>query len=241
MEYRTSVPRTLGLVGLGVLMIAVSYFTAQMAAGFLQAVGWFGVVFFGLCLVAILFQLFRRGPTVIIDEVGVLDRRLGIGPIPWQDISSVSITQVKRQRFISLWLRNEDDYLSRVPVWRRKLAQANQAMGFSPFSIAFTGLTPGLDEAYTRLRARVPERAGVQQSFEGSVMRLRLSGVVVRPLNFTVRGTCSGAKFQAPPLRLASETLRCRGAQVRPSASMVRLIANRGGDALHPGAPLRKR
>jgi len=142
-------------------MIAASYFTARTAAGFLQAVGWFGVVFFGLCLVAILFQLFRRGPTVTIDELGVLDRRLGIGPIPWQDISSVSVTQIKRQRFIALWLRNEDDYLSRVPAWRRKLVQANRAMGFSPFCIAFTGLTPGLDEAYARFRARVPERAGV--------------------------------------------------------------------------------
>ena len=160
MEYRTSISRTLGLAGLAVLMIAACYFVARTAVGFKQGVGWFGVVFFALCLVPIVRQLLRRGPTVVIDDSGVLDRRWGIGSIPWPDISSVSLTQVKRQRFISLWLRNEDEYLSRVSPWRQKLAEANRMMGFSPFCIAFTGLTPGLEEAYARLRARIPERAG---------------------------------------------------------------------------------
>src|ERR1700723_1136593 len=84
MEYRTSIPRTLGLAGLGVLMIAASYFSARNGVGFIQAVGWFRVPFFGLCFVAILFQPFRQGPTVVIDELGVFDRRLGVGRIPWE-------------------------------------------------------------------------------------------------------------------------------------------------------------
>jgi hypothetical protein len=88
MEYRTSIPRTLGLTGLAVLMIA----------------------------------------------------------------------PVRRQRFISLWLRNEEQYLSRGSARTRALAAANRTLGFSPFSMAFTGLTPGLDQAYAHLRARVPER-----------------------------------------------------------------------------------
>jgi hypothetical protein len=140
-------------------MIAASYFSARNGVGFIQAVGWLGVAFFGLCFVAILFQLFRQGPTVVIDEFGVFDRRLGVGPIPWEDIASVSAAQVKSQRLILLWLRNEDQYLSHVSAWRHRLAAANRALGFSPFCMSFTGLTPGFDEAYGRLRARVPERA----------------------------------------------------------------------------------
>jgi hypothetical protein len=161
MEYRTSIPRTLGLGALGVLMIAASYFSAQNGVGLIQAVGWFGVAFFGLCFAAILFQLFRRGPTVVIDELGVFDRRMGVGPIPWEEIASVSAADVKRQRLISLWLRNEEPYLSRASAWRRRLAAANRALGFSPFCMSFTGLTPGFDEAYGRLKARVTERVGV--------------------------------------------------------------------------------
>jgi hypothetical protein len=161
MECRTSIPRTLGWAGLAVLMTAAGYFMALTAVGFGQLVGWFGLIFFGLCLAAILLQLFRRGPTIVIDEVGVLDRRLAVGSIPWQDISSVSLIQIKRQRFISLWLRNEDEYLSRMRGWKQGIARANRALGFSPFCLGFTGLTPGLDEAYARIRTRVPERAGV--------------------------------------------------------------------------------
>jgi len=159
MEYRTSIPRTLGLTGLGVLMIAASYFAARTGVGLIQVVGWFGVAFFSLCFVAILFQLFRQGPTVVIDEIGVFDRRLGVGRIPWEDIASVSVAQVKSQRIISLWLRNEDRYLSQSSAWRRRLAAANRALGFSPFCMSFTGLTPGFDEAYGRLKRRLPERA----------------------------------------------------------------------------------
>jgi hypothetical protein len=161
MECRTSIPRTLGLAGLAVLMMAAGYVSARIGIGLIQAVGWFGVAFFVLCFLAILLQLFRRGPTVVIDELGVFDQRMGIGRIPWGDIASVSIAQVRRQRFISLWLRNEELYLSQVPNWRRGVAAANRALGFSPFCMSFAGLTPGLDEAYARLRARVPERGGV--------------------------------------------------------------------------------
>jgi hypothetical protein len=142
-------------------MIAASYFSARHGVGLIQAVGWLGVAFFGLCFVAILSQLFRHGPTIVIDELGVFDRRMGLGRIPWGDIASVSVAEIKSQRLISLWLRNEALYLSQGSAWRRKLAAANRALGFSPFCVSFTGLTPGFDEAYTRLKARVPERASV--------------------------------------------------------------------------------
>jgi hypothetical protein len=117
-------------------MIAASYSSARNGVGFIQAVGWFGVAFFGLCFVAILFQLLRRGPTVVIDEFGVFDRRLGVGCIPRQDIASVSAAQVKSQRLILLWLGNEDQYLSHVSAWRHRLAAANRALGFSPFCMS---------------------------------------------------------------------------------------------------------
>ena len=158
MEYRASIPRTLGLAGLAVLMIAASYVSTQIGSRF---IGWFGVALFGLCLVGILSQLLRHGPTVVIDDLGVFDRRLRIGRIPWEEIASVSVAQVRRQRLISLWLRNEEQYLPQGSAVIRRLAASSRAMGVSPFSMSFMGLTPGLDEAYARLRARLPERAGL--------------------------------------------------------------------------------
>lgn len=59
MEYRTSIPRTLGLAGLAALMSAASYFSTQIGSRF---IGWFGVAFFGLCLVGILASAFQAQP-----------------------------------------------------------------------------------------------------------------------------------------------------------------------------------
>jgi len=162
MEFRTSIPRTLGVVGLGVLMIALCYYLARTGVGDdVREVGWLGVAFFGLALVGWLSQLLRRGPTVTIDDRGVFDRRMGIGPILWRDIAFISIGQVRRERFMSLWLRNEDQYLSKAPRVKRGLELASRELGFSPFTLSFIGLTPGIDEAYALLRQRIPERAGV--------------------------------------------------------------------------------
>jgi hypothetical protein len=142
-------------------MIALSYYAARTATDFVEAVGWIGVVFFGLCTLPILSQLFRSGPTIVIDDTGVLDRRWGVGRIAWEDIASVSITQGKRQRSISLWLRNESEYLGRLSTIRASLRHVSAKMGYSPFLMTFRGLTPGLEEAYARLRERLPERAVV--------------------------------------------------------------------------------
>jgi hypothetical protein len=139
-------------------MSALSYYAATTATGFTEAVGWIGVVFFGLGTVPILSWLFRSGPTVVIDDTGVFDRRWGVGRIAWEDIASVSITQVRRQRFISLWLRNQNEYLGRISTMGASLSRMSEKIGFSPFSMNFSGLTPGLDEAYARLRERLPER-----------------------------------------------------------------------------------
>jgi len=140
-------------------MIAACYYTAQTATGFTKIIGWSGVAFFGMCMLPILSQLFRSGPTVVIDDTGVFDRRWGVGRIAWQDIASVSITKVRSRRFISLWLRNEKEYLGRVSSMRAALSRMSENVGYSPFSMNFSGLTPGLDEAYGRLRERLPERA----------------------------------------------------------------------------------
>jgi hypothetical protein len=55
-----------------------------------RGVAWPGIVigvssaWFGLK------QMFRKGPTLIINESGIDDKRLGVGQIPWTAISSVS-------------------------------------------------------------------------------------------------------------------------------------------------------
>ena len=131
MECRSSIPRTLGSFALGVLMIAVSYYAATTATGFIEAVGWIGVVCFGLCTLLIL----SRGHRVCVYHTS---------PAPAIYLSVAP----KRERGPRGCI-NDGASLSRM----------SEKIGFSPLSMNFSGLTPGLDEAYARLRDRLPERA----------------------------------------------------------------------------------
>jgi hypothetical protein len=44
------------------------------------------LVFFSACALAIGYQVWRRGPHIVFDQNGILDRTLEIGVIPWSEI-----------------------------------------------------------------------------------------------------------------------------------------------------------
>ena len=161
MEIRTSIPRTLGVIGLVAPITFICYVVARddSAPAAISICAGAGVFFCVCILVFYLFQLVRRGPTVVIDDSGVFDRRLGVGTIAWGDISSAGITWIGNQRCISLWVRDKEQYLSRLSAPRAWLMQVGNPEGVSPFRIQFVGLTPRLDEAYEALRSRLPEGA----------------------------------------------------------------------------------
>lgn len=149
MRCHTSVAKTLGLVCVGILMLAVCWFCTTIPKPKEQIVGWVGLVFFGLCFIAILAQLFRSGPSVILDEAGIHDLRSSFGTIAWTDIVSLRIGSLRSQRFLCVEVRDSSIYLSRLPSHKRLLAQANPSLGFPPITISFTGLSPGLDEVWS--------------------------------------------------------------------------------------------
>jgi hypothetical protein len=147
MEFRTSIPKTIGLACLGIVMVAVSYFAATHASGYKMVLAWFGVPFFTLGVVLICVQLFRRGP------------KMGSVPLEWSDIAAVSVGQIRRQKFLCLWLRDQDAYVARLPAARRFAAKGNIALGFPATSLSFSGLEPGLEQALEYALKYVPQRA----------------------------------------------------------------------------------
>lgn len=152
MRCHTSIAKTLGLLILGMLMVALSWFCTTIPRLFAQIFGWFGVVFFGLCLIAIATQLVRRVPTVIIDDSGITDRREAFGLVPWTDIVSLRIRAVHNQRFLCVEVVDAAPYLARLPAYKRAFARANASLGFPPVTIGFSGLKPGLDEVWSYLK-----------------------------------------------------------------------------------------
>jgi hypothetical protein len=158
-ECYTSRRKLLGLILLTAVMVAVSYFctTQRLIEG--RVFGWIGVVFFGLGFVVFPIMAFRQGPQVIIDEEGILDRRMKkIGVIPWKDIRSLSLGEVNSAAFLCVNLVDREKYVSRFPRWYGPLFAMNQAMGFPGLTISFAGLRPGLKEVWEYLQ--VTRRAG---------------------------------------------------------------------------------
>jgi hypothetical protein len=139
-------------------MLGASWFCTTIPRLKAQIAGWVGLVFFGLCFVAILAQLFRRGPSVILDESGIHDLRSSFGTIPWADVASLRIGSMRSQRFLCVEVLDADTYLSRVPLHKRLLAQANSSLGFPPVTISFSGLSPGLDEVWSYVQTNHPEK-----------------------------------------------------------------------------------
>jgi hypothetical protein len=102
--------------------------------------------------------MFRKGPTLIINESGIDDKRLGVRQIPWTAISSVSAYEVRNKPLIELWLSDESTYVSRMPRRQRMFAPILKATGHSPFVISMTFLTPGFRPMYEYILRFVPAK-----------------------------------------------------------------------------------
>lgn len=141
-------------------MLGASWFCTTMPKPDAQIAGWAGLVFFGLCFIAIVARLFRGGPSVILNEFGIHDLRSSFGTIAWTDIVSLRIGSVRNQRFLCVEVLDPSTYLSRLRSHKRFLAQANSSLGFPPITIGFSGLSPGLDEVWRYVQTNHPEKIG---------------------------------------------------------------------------------
>ncbi len=153
MECHTSKVKVLGLLGLTCVMVAASYFCTTLANVTPRLVGWVGIVFFGFGFIAFPVMFFRSGPQVVVSDAGIEDRRLKLGLIPWEDIRALSVGSVNSAKFLCIELVDREKYLSRLPGWKLRLAVANEALGFSPLTISFSGLAPGLKEVWAYIQS----------------------------------------------------------------------------------------
>lgn len=153
----TSIPKTLGIVCLAIIMLGACWACTTIPTAIAQIVGWVGLVFSGLCFIAMLLQLFRRGPAVILDEEGIHDLR-SVQTVPWDDILSLSIGWVESSRFLCVEVRDPSIYLAHLPSHKRLLAKGSAVMGFTPITMSFQGLTPGIDQVWSYIQTHHPEK-----------------------------------------------------------------------------------
>lgn len=150
--------RQLGLVLAGVAFVVGGVWMIQAGNLKAQIAGWVGVPFFGLATAVGLKQMLNTSPRIVIDHHGVFDRTLGIGIVEWRDLTGVRVGEIRGQHFVCLELRNADAYLDRLPGWRRRLAQVNVDLGFTPFSLNLSGTGADADALAEAIRGELVKR-----------------------------------------------------------------------------------
>jgi hypothetical protein len=115
-----------------------------------------GVLILFACFIGVkIFRLIMDPrPRLVLDHEGVEDRNNGMGLIAWGDITRTSIDISNGQEFINLFVRNEDEYLSRVSKMKRATLKLNKSLGFSPITIAMSGIKMPASELLALINSR---------------------------------------------------------------------------------------
>lgn len=111
-------------------------------------IGWSCIVFFGFGVLTFLWQIFDTRPRVVIDQIGVFDRTLGVGIIEWQDIEHAYLNSIMKNDFISLVLKNPEKYLQKTSKPKAKLARYNKTLGFETININLSGVNIDSKEVF---------------------------------------------------------------------------------------------
>ncbi|WP_345841374.1 STM3941 family protein [Shewanella algae] len=108
----------------------------------IYGIGIVSVVFFGLCGLVGIKKLFDSSPGLVISSKGILDNSSGMsaGVIPWKDVAGVGEYQVKKQRFISILLKDPEKYANNGNALRIMANRANIKMCGTPVSISANSL-----------------------------------------------------------------------------------------------------
>ena len=97
--------------------------------------GWACVVFFGTGIPIFSWQLLDSRPRLVLDDQGVLDRTLGVGVIPWTEITGAELKSIQGNHFVCLQLRNPDRWLGQLSPLQRAMVSANERLGFSALNL----------------------------------------------------------------------------------------------------------
>ena len=153
LEFRYSRRGQLGLIAVGCALVAASWFTAVRHPDVVyRTVGWLGVGLFALCIVIAAKRLLAGGVPFVFDLSGIAFPSGSFGLLPWNEIKSYSIVTVRGNHFLSFTFHDPDRILARVSAAKRKWSSTNQRLGWGHWTLSFSGLTPGMEEAIAFIR-----------------------------------------------------------------------------------------
>ncbi len=105
-------------------------------------------VFFCVCGLMGFSKLYNKNPGLLIDHEGITDNSSAIGSlvIKWNDITDVQIQEVKRTKFLLIYVKNPQDYIDKSNPVKRFWMRLNHGVYGTPLSITSTALQCSISE-----------------------------------------------------------------------------------------------
>lgn len=129
------------LISLAISIGMVLYFqTDPSIVGDMFSPEWTFVIITGIFTIYYFWRMIDSTPKIIIDEIGIFNKYLGAGIIPWEDMKSVQLRKIQKKDYISIDVHNPDYFLSQMNFYRKWLYKANQSLGFVGFHVDISGI-----------------------------------------------------------------------------------------------------
>ncbi len=114
----------------------------------LQALGIFGVAFFGLASLVYVAQFFSRRPALIVDREGIVDHTTypGVGRVYWREIRGLRAGLIRKVPFLIVDVHDPQKFLPRGNMFQRFLRASSAQMVGSPITLAATSLDADFDQ-----------------------------------------------------------------------------------------------
>lgn len=147
---------TLAAIGsLVFVLVGIWMLTDESASlgPFERMTGAAAIVFFGLCLVYVIYRLVVNKQALTINRAGIVDNAsaVSVGFVAWEEIACATIYSQSGNRFIGIELKSPDAFLSRVGPAKRKLLNLNLAVGAPLMNIPETALPVKLEIVYEQM------------------------------------------------------------------------------------------
>lgn len=150
----------LGSIG----FIAVCFWLIQIAETqtrynpqFVIAVSILGVLFFGSVGIVNLVKFFERKQGLIINDEGIIDNSSAVcaGLIKWENITDVSITEVYRQKFITIHVNNAEEIIAKQSGLKKFFLGLNQDHYNSPVQLSTNALKCNFQELHDTIKEQL--------------------------------------------------------------------------------------
>ncbi len=146
------------------ILVALSVFLLTDGKVDDRLAGIVGIGLFGFCLLAIIWQLMRRAPALIIHYSGILYDTTGTtGFLSWDEIAGIYIATMRvsasKQRFLAIVPKDMDKFLARRSAFKARLAKWNVGLVGAPINISATTLPITLEELIQNIQQKSPNIA----------------------------------------------------------------------------------